>query len=173
MRRKIFLVLYYFIAYHLPNSYSPFFGKISNKLRILCVKNIFRYCGNIRTINRKVSFGGGKFIKMGDGSGIGARTVIPNDLIIGDNVIISRDVFILTRNHEFKSTTSPIIYQGYKPAKQTIIEDDCWIGLRTIINPGRIIRKGSIIAMGTVLIKDFPEYSIIGGNPSKLIKSRI
>ena len=119
-----------------------------------------------------VSFEGGKLIQMGDESGIGARTVLPNDIIIGKNVIISRDVFILNRNHKIDSTEIPINNQGMQPSKQTIIKDDCWIGLRTIVNPGRLICKGSIVAMGTVLIKDFPEYSIIGGNPSKLIRNR-
>ena len=41
------------------------------------------------------------------------------------------------------------------------------------MTPGRRVRKGSIIAAGSVLTKDFPEYSIVGGNPARLIKSRI
>jgi maltose O-acetyltransferase len=55
----------------------------------------------------------------------------------------------------------------------TVIEDDVWIGMNVLITPGRYIKKGSIIAAGCVLCKNFPEYSIIGGNPSKLIKSRL
>lgn len=47
-----------------------------------------------------------------------------------------------------------------------------WIGGHVIINAGRRIRKGTIVAAGSVVTKDFPEYSIIGGNPAKLIKSR-
>lgn len=172
MKRKLFLILYYGFAYHLPDSYTPIIGKLSNKIRIFCVKNIFKSCGKIRTIQRKVSFGGGKLIEMGNESGIGARTTIPNDTIIGNNVTIARDIFILGRNPEFSLTEIPINDQGKKQSKQTIIEDDVWIGLRSIITPGRNIKKGSIIAMGTVLTKDFPEYSIVGGNPSKLIRSR-
>jgi len=172
MKRKFFLIFYYGIAYYLPDSYTPIVGKISNKIRVYCVKNIFKSCGRIRTINRRVFFGGGGGIEMGDGSGIGARTSIPNDTIIGKNVTISRDVFMLNRNFVYDRTDIPMNNQGKHPSKQIIIEDDCWIGLRAIITPGRIIKKGSIIAMGTVLVKDFPEYSVVGGNPSKLIKSR-
>ena len=40
------------------------------------------------------------------------------------------------------------------------------------MTPGRHIKKGSIIAAGCVLTKDFDEYSIIGGNPGKIIKKR-
>lgn len=61
---------------------------------------------------------------------------------------------------------------GHCGKKQTIIEDDAWIGRDVTMTPGRTIKKGSIIAACTMLTKDFPEYSIVGGNPSKLIKSR-
>lgn len=172
MRRKIFLIIYYGVAQYLPNSYTPIIGKVCNRFRIYCVKRIFKKCGNIRTINRKVNFEGGRNIEIGDDSGIGARTSIPNDTKIGNNVVIARDVFILNRNPNYENINIPINDQGKKQSRQTVIEDDCWIGLRTIITPGRLIRKGTIIAMGTVLTKDFPEYSIVGGNPSKLIRSR-
>ena len=41
------------------------------------------------------------------------------------------------------------------------------------MTPGRVVKRGSVIAAGCVLCKDFPEYSVIGGNPSKFIKSRL
>jgi maltose O-acetyltransferase len=109
---------------------------------------------------------------MGDESGIGANTEIPSDTIIGNNVIISRNCFFLNRNHAYERTDIPLNDQGFKEAKQFIIEDDCWIGRDVLMTPGRIIKKGSIIAAGCVLCKDFPEFSIVGGNPSKLIKNR-
>jgi acetyltransferase-like isoleucine patch superfamily enzyme len=40
------------------------------------------------------------------------------------------------------------------------------------MTPGRHISKGTIIGMGSILTKDFPPYSVVGGNPAKLIKSR-
>ena len=43
---------------------------------------------------------------------------------------------------------------------------------KTKMMPGRIIADHSIIAGGCILTKDFPEWSIVGGNPSKLIKLR-
>ena len=45
------------------------------------------------------------------------------------------------------------------------------VGL-VIILPGKIIRKGSIIGAGAVVTKNFEEYSVIGGNPAKLIRKR-
>lgn len=172
--KKFFcLCLYYAFAIYLPDSYSAYIGKYSNAIRIFLCKRIFKKCGNIRTINRRVIFGSGRNIEMGDESGIGANTEIPSDTIIGNNVILSRRCFILHANHKYERTDIPINDQGTKIALQTIIEDDCWIGMNTLFTPGRHVSKGTIVAMGSVLTKDFPEYSIVGGNPAKLIKSRL
>lgn len=167
------LILYYCFAKYLPDSYASVVGKPSNRLRVFLCRHIFHKAGKISIINKGVSFGSGNEIEMGDNSGIGARTQIPKNTIIGNNVILGRDCLILSRNHEFNRTDIPIVRQGFRPYQQTIIEDDCWIGLRTLITPGRHIRKGTIVGMGSVVSKDFPEYVIIGGAPAKVIRSRI
>ena len=82
--------------------------------------------------------------------------------------------YILSGNHSFARTDiSMIMQQDVVTAKKTLIEDDVWIGRQVIFTPGRTVKKGSIIAAGCVLFKDFDEYSIIGGNPARLIKSRM
>lgn len=171
--KKLFcLAIYYGFATYLPDSYSSFGGKFANQLRVALCKQIFKKSGSIQTINRKVRFGSGKNVVIGTGSGIGANTEIPSSIIIGDNVILSRNCFVLNRNHRFENPDIPIIKQGFKEEKLTIIEDDCWIGMNTLLTPGRHIRKGTIVGMGSVLTKDFPEYAIVGGNPANLIKYR-
>lgn len=47
------------------------------------------------------------------------------------------------------------------------------IGNNVMMTPGRVVKRGSVVAAGCVLCKDFPEYSIVGGNPSRFIKSRL
>lgn len=173
IKKLVYLFLYYGFATYLPDSYSFFFGKTSNKIRVYLCKRIFNKCGKIQTINRKVSFGTGRCIEIGDGSGIGANTHIPSNTKIGKNTILSRNCFVLHRNHQFNRIDVPIVEQGFKEYKQTIIGDDCWVGMNSLLTPGRKIRNGTIVAMGSVLTKDFPEYSIVGGNPARLIKSRI
>lgn len=65
LKKVFFLVLYYGFAYYLPNSYLPVVGKFFNSIRVFCVKRIFKECGEIRTINRKVRFSTGYRIVMG------------------------------------------------------------------------------------------------------------
>lgn len=60
--------------------------------------------------------------------------------------------------------------KGYK--YKVIIEDDVWIGHGAIVLSPARIGRGAIIAAGSVVTNDTPAYSIVGGNPSKIIKIR-
>jgi acetyltransferase-like isoleucine patch superfamily enzyme len=62
-------------------------------------------------------------------------------------------------------------YGNGKP-KRTIIGNDVWIGHGAFIKPGIQIGDGSVIAAASVITKDVEPYSIMGGNPAKLIKKR-
>ena len=54
----------------------------------------------------------------------------------------------------------------------TIIGNDVWIGARVTILPGVHIGDGSIIGAGAIVTKDVPPYTIVGGNPARIIKYR-
>jgi serine acetyltransferase len=53
-----------------------------------------------------------------------------------------------------------------------IIENDVWIGAKATIMSGVKISNGSIVASGSVVTKDVPPYSIVAGNPAKVVKMR-
>ena len=169
--RVVSLVLYRFFARHLPVSYC-FGGKIGKYFRYKLCKHIFERCGKNVNIEHGADFGNGFHVQIGDNSGMGIDCLVPNNIIIGKDVMMGPNCRILDKNHDFSRTDTPMRLQGFQERKQTIIEDDVWIGRDVLMTPGRIIKKGSVIGMGTVLTKDFPEYSVVGGNPSKLIKSR-
>ena len=174
MKRMLFLMLYYGFASYLPNSYSPYFGKIFNSFRIYLCKNIFKKCGKLTTVNRGVYFGNGRDVEIGDYSGLGSNNHLPNNIKIGNYVMMGPDVYIVGNgeNHCYKRIDIPMCDQGKQIVNPTIIEDDCWIGARVIMTSGRHVSKGSIVAAGAVLTKDFEAYSIVGGNPAQLIKKR-
>lgn len=172
IKRLLCRYLYYYFAQYLPVSYNPLFGKLSKKIRYTICKNIFAYCGENVNIERKANFGSGSELKIGNNSGLGVNCVVPPNTIIGNNVMMGPNCYVHHRNHAFSRTDIPMRLQGYTDAQPLIIDDDVWIGRDVSILVGRHISKGSIIAANCVLTKDFPEYSIVGGNPSRLIRFR-
>lgn len=59
---------------------------------------------------------------------------------------------------------------GLEYAKPVVIGDNCWIGGRSIINPGVTIGNNVVIASGTVVTKDIPDNVVVAGVPAKVIK---
>jgi acetyltransferase-like isoleucine patch superfamily enzyme len=90
---------------------------------------------------------------------------------IGDNTIIGAYSYIISANHRFDSRKLPIRDQGYAGAAIHIGED-VWIGTHVVILPGVKIGKGAIIAAGSVLNAEVPEYQIWGGMPAHFLKMR-
>ena len=166
------LVLYYGIARYLPPSTIPYIGEFCRKIRYCLCKHVFKKCGKHVNVEYLAYFGNGSEIEVGDFSNIGINCSIPNNTVIGNHVMMGPNCYILSNNHKTDRLDIPMCFQGHCETKQTIIGDDIWIGRDVLMTAGRNISNHSIIGAGCVLTKDFPEYSIIGGNPSKLIKYR-
>ncbi len=116
----------------------------------------------------------GEGLKIGNNSSIGPFAYIGcSGLIeIGNNVIMSPRVSIYSENHLYEGLNELIMEQGVKRAFVKI-EDNCWIAANSVILSGVTIGTGSVVAAGSVVTKDVPPYSVVGGVPAKVIKSRI
>ncbi len=112
---------------------------------------------------------------------------IGDKLIIGKFCAIASGVkFIMNgANHRMKGfSTYPFeIFGGgwaeEVPARDefpykgdTILKNDVWVGYNSMIMPGVTIGNGAIVAAGSVVTKDAPDYSIVGGNPARVIRLR-
>lgn len=116
----------------------------------------------------------GKF-KMGSNSSLAQNCTIGGEnagVFIGDNVMIAPNVVIIAFNHGYESIDLPMVEQKNNEAP-VIIEDDVWISSNCTIGKGVTIGKGSIIASNSFVNRNVPPYSIVGGVPAKVIKSRV
>jgi len=110
-------------------------------------------------------------LSIGDRSELGTRCMVYGGVEIGDYVIMGPDVKIYSRNHRFDDTTIPIAMQG-TVTKKTRIGDDVWIGTNVVIVPGVSVGSHCVIGAGAVVTKDIPDWSVVGGAPARIIRSR-
>lgn len=171
VRLAFFLVIYYGLLSHLPPS-SNKYTKWTRYLRRVICSNIFRSSGSNINVESGAFFGTGRKLSIGNNSGIGVGCKVFGDVTIGDNVMIGPEVIFITTTHDSHRTDIPMVNQGFKDERPIIVCDDVWIGTRSIILPGIILNKGTIVGAGSVVTKSFPEFSIIAGNPAKFVRSR-
>ncbi len=151
-------------------------GKSGNFFRGFCYGILFHgFQGRNLSIGQSTHIWFPWNIEISSNSHIGKNTQIscvqPGDLVIGANVMISPYVMITATGHNFEDESVPMQLQGLF-SKKVIIEDDVWIGGKSIILPGVTLGRSSIVAAGSVVTRDVPPWAIVGGNPARVIKYR-
>lgn len=73
-----------------------------------------------------------------------------------------------SESSNFKVRPKPAAVQS----DMIVIGHDVWIGADVTLKPGITIGIGSVIAASSMVVKDVPPYSVVGGNPAKIIKDR-
>lgn len=101
-------------------------------------------------------------------------------IFIGENLLLAPDVFIRAGNHDYSYFEDAFQEHGHCAKKieyneeiySIVIEDNVWIGRGATIISGAHIGKGSVIGAGAVVKEPIPEYSIVIGNPAKVVSNR-
>lgn len=100
-------------------------------------------------------------------------------LYIGNYVCIGAEAIILLggnnthRNDWFSNYPfMEHIAESYQQRGDTVLGNGCWIGMRAMLMPGVKLGEGSVVAAGSVVTKDVAPYTVVGGNPAKVIKKR-
>jgi acetyltransferase-like isoleucine patch superfamily enzyme len=157
---------------------------IAAKLRKHYWTRKLRVIGHGPYIAKGAEFFGTKMIDIGNQFIMGRNVIIDannsSGIYIGHNVGIALGSYIRAANHATKNLNKPIQTQGHESVKiqfnntiySIVINDDVWIGASAIILSGAQIGKGSIIAAGAVVSSIIPPFSIVVGNPGRVIANR-
>ena len=119
-------------------------------------------------------FGNGKNFRVLGDAGIGKDFKSHSRIVtIYGGLLMGEDVLFQGGGHSFSNPDVSIGSEGEMPDSPLEICEDVWIGARAIVLPGCTrIGAHSIIGAGSVVTHDVPDYSIVGGNPAKVIKMR-
>lgn len=96
-----------------------------------------------------------------------------NGIRIADNVLVAANCTFAPVNHAYKDKSRLIRQQGFQPSRGGIvIEEDVWIGANSVILDGAILRKGCVIAAGSIVRGEIEAYTVYGGNPLRRLGER-
>jgi len=143
------------------------------KLKLYLQKKKMKNIGENVIIDKTVVFSSSSNIEIGSNCYIGPYGNIHGlgGVTIENSVIIGPRVIIYSSNHNYKNAQF-IPYDREVIKKPVYIEKGVWIGDSVKIVPGVKIGMGSIIGMGSVVTKDVEPFSVIGGNPARVIRKR-
>ena len=140
---------------------------------------------NTHVRGRVVTFSYGGKVVLGDWCYLGENSNIWSSSLIkiGCNVLIAHNVSIFDDNThpvEYMKRREHIkaIYEGTcfnnegncLKSKAVIINDDAWICCNSVILKGVHIGKGAVVAAGSIVTKDVPDFTLVAGNPARVIK---
>jgi acetyltransferase-like isoleucine patch superfamily enzyme len=119
----------------------------------------------------------GAGLSIGSGTQIQDHCRLYNNVTIGKGCVFAPNVFIASGGHAFDAVPHlTIIHQDrIKPALDHPVRvfDDCWFGINAVVAPGITIGRGCVIGANSVVTADLPPYSVAGGNPARVLRTRL
>ena len=108
-------------------------------------------------------------VLIGDRTRIGMSNVLIGPVTIGNDVMMAQNIVLSGLNHGYEDINT-VPHKQPVTRKKITIEDEVWIGANVVIVAGVTIGKHAVIAAGSVVTKNIPSYSVVVGNPAKVIK---
>jgi acetyltransferase-like isoleucine patch superfamily enzyme len=108
-------------------------------------------------------------VVIGDRTRIGLGCVLIGPVTVGNDVMFAQNVVVSGLNHGYQDINTPPSLQPVE-TKPISIGDEVWIGANVVITAGVTIGKHAVVAAGSVVTKDVPDFSIAAGNPARILK---
>lgn len=91
---------------------------------------------------------------------------------VGRYVSMADFVSIGVEEPDFDKISTSSYINGKTSLNRTIIKNDVWLGVDTLVKNGVTIGNGAIVGSNSYVREDVPDFAVVGGNPAKIIKYR-
>lgn len=157
------------LAWHVVNMtlfrYSPFFCR---RFRVLLLRFFGAKIDWTCSIDCRVEIEFpwqlvmGRQSRLSDGSYL--QCLAP--VALGENVLVGRDVNIMTGSHRLSSPAFELI------TAPVIIHDNAWVATRAFVHKGITIGEGAVVGACSVVAKDVAPWTVVAGNPATYVRDR-
>ena len=135
-------------------------------------------------IGRYVELGPDRQIEIGSETSIQDRSIILGDVKFGRYCTLAPNVYISSGRHWFDLHPHELIKDQDRlvlkdaalskhHSRPVTVEDDCWLGIKTVVMPGVTIGKGAVVGANSVVTGDIEPYTVVAGVPAKLLRRRL
>ncbi|WP_148909760.1 putative colanic acid biosynthesis acetyltransferase [Sphingobacterium allocomposti] len=106
-------------------------------------------------------------LEMGEQSTLGPEVKLHlGKTVIGRKVLVSQRTYLCSATHQIDSLNTPLVIGAI------YLQDFAWIAAETFIMSGVTVGEGAVVGARAAVFKDVTPWTVIGGNPAKLIKKR-
>jgi putative colanic acid biosynthesis acetyltransferase WcaF len=149
--------------------YRPFITKLFNFWRVNLLRLFGAKIGKNCSVSAKVKIWAPWNLVMEDCTLLDSyvNCYNPGNILLKSETVISEGVFLCTASHNIYSSQHELII------KDIIIEGQVWIGVDAFIGMGVTINEGAVVGAKAAVFKDVDAWTVVGGNPAKVIKKRV
>jgi maltose O-acetyltransferase len=170
MKRTLCLMAYYGFAKHLPDSSFPG-GEFCTRLRGFLCSQFIASAGEGIHVRAGAFVADGRHLYMADRSSIGPGCRIYGARL-GYGVVVGPHCVFFKENRGADDLSKPVGDHETTPINLPVVEDWAWVGERVLVLQGRKIGRGAIVGAGAVVTRDVAPFTIVGGNPARVIGHR-
>ena len=144
------------------------------KVRRLLAKRIMRRVGEGVTFHHDVFILSGRNLELGDGVFVNRGVTLDDraPIVVGDHTMISANVIVMTHGHVLDDFSVPVS-EGGRTTAPIHIGSNCVLGYGAVVMPGVTIGDRAVVASNSVVTKDVPPRTVVGGVPAKPIKELV
>ncbi len=176
-----------------------FWNRLTDKMFSVLLSGAFAQFGKSSVLQRPIRLSGESRIHIGDGVFIGAnswlQTLFDEEnlstaiyigsgtsmagscvisaircVVIEDEVLLARNVYIADHSHRYTNIDLPILSQSLDKIAPVVVRRGAWIGQNVVVCPGVTIGRGAVIGANSVVKSDIPDWCVAAGAPARVIR---